>query len=511
MAILIQQKELSKFNSFELEEFEKQRLIDLSKNLLFTISCLYDQINENSTNSAKPSSSDLPWKKNNTAKNDASYKEASSQNKSDNDLSSQKKSAHHNRADKRKPREKGFGRREMLHITDHKHLKPIECFTCAKLFCENDYKRYHAFKQIDLRKRDEGIKYHEVIHTKYHLYDGICSSCQEVSRAKLTPIKTDISHITISAMRLIGPTLAAVMILMHKENGTSLKKIKTTIREMYGVNLSKGAICTAVNEGGVCCEMQVELYRQEAQSAEVAHMDETSWRDCGNLTWLWVFATSCTVVFMMGGRTKKMALEFLNGSFKGFLMSDGYQAYRHYKKRLRCWAHLHLKAKGLSESSIEDIRMFGCQLLALLDACMKGIYQARDAFKNESIKEEFSEELAKIKTLCEQYKGTYHAKTKALAREFLNDWDAIFRILDYPFYPLTNNEAERALRHWVILRKVILGTQSEIGRRATCAIASVIATAKKRGENVLQSIKNAIHVGKKHASNITDQPLRLSG
>ena len=192
-------------------------------------------------------------------------------------------------------------------------------------------------------------------------------------------------------------------------------------------------------------------------------------------------------------------------------MSDGYQAYRHYKKRLRCWAHLRLKAKGLSESTIQEISDFGCQLLALLDTCIDSIYAARKNMKYESIKIDFAKELDKIQLLCENFKDSTHPKAKALAREFLNDWEAIFRILDYPHLPLTNNEAERALRHWVILRKVILGTQSEIGRRATCAIASVIATAKKRKHNILTNIKTSILSGQKSLLNRSDRPLLLSG
>ncbi|MGH8475744.1 MAG: hypothetical protein ACRER2_08260 [Methylococcales bacterium] len=40
-----------------------------------------------------------------------------------------------------------------------------------------------------------------------------------------------------------------------------------------------------------------------------------------------------------------------------------------------------------------------------------------------------------------------HPKTRALAVEFLHDWDAIFRVLERPAWPLTNHEAERAPRH----------------------------------------------------------------
>jgi hypothetical protein len=46
---------------------------------------------------------------------------------------------------------------------------------------------------------------------------------------------------------------------------------------------------------------------------------------------------------------------------------------------------------------------------------------------------------------CLRLADSRHEKTRALARELLNDWDPFWVILDHPELPLTNNEAERAL------------------------------------------------------------------
>ena len=56
-------------------------------------------------------------------------------------------------------------------------------------------------------------------------------------------------------------------------------------------------------------------------------------------------------------------------------------------------------------------------------------------------------------------------KTRALARELLNDWDTFWVVLDHPELPLTNNIAERALRHWVIARRISYGTRNPQGSR----------------------------------------------
>ncbi len=70
--------------------------------------------------------------------------------------------------------------------------------------------------------------------------------------------------------------------------------------------------------------------------------------------------------------------------------------------------------------------------------------------------------------------------TAALAREFLNDWVVIWVVLAHPWLPLTNNEAERALRHWVITRRISQGTRTPEGSRALALLASVIETCRKR-------------------------------
>jgi hypothetical protein len=47
-----------------------------------------------------------------------------------------------------------------------------------------------------------------------------------------------------------------------------------------------------------------------------------------------------------------------------------------------------------------------------------------------------------------------HTKLKALAKEILTDWDAVVACFYHAQLPPTNNEAERALRHAVIARRI---------------------------------------------------------
>lgn len=56
----------------------------------------------------------------------------------------------------------------------------------------------------------------------------------------------------------------------------------------------------------------------------------------------------------------------------------------------------------------------------------------------------------------------------------------------------SHNEAERALRHWVIMRKITQGTNSEQGRRALAWFVSVFVTCRLRNGSPLLYIRDVI-------------------
>lgn len=159
-------------------------------------------------------------------------------------------------------------------------------------------------------------------------------------------------------------------------------------------------------------------------------------------------------------------------------MTDGYRVYRQYQKRLRCWAHLIRKAQGLKDALNSEAQNFGEKTLTFMDELIKAIKEARESPPVILLSLVYQQQLKEYKQLCEKMRQSEHDKTHALAVEMLNDWDAIFVILKHPHLPLTNNEAERALRHWVILRKISYGTRTEVGSLVFAILASVIETCR---------------------------------
>ena len=94
--------------------------------------------------------------------------------------------------------------------------------------------------------------------------------------------------------------------------------------------------------------------------------------------WRWVFTSTAVTFYLIGYRTREFLDNLLGEAFSGWLMSDGYQAYRAYQKRSRCWDHLVRKARGLEESLVNSSQHFGRQPLEVLHALMQAVYEARE-------------------------------------------------------------------------------------------------------------------------------------
>ncbi|MBF8271518.1 MAG: transposase, IS66 family [Magnetococcales bacterium] len=116
-----------------------------------------------------------------------------------------------------------------------------------------------------------------------------------------------------------------------------------------------------------------------------------------------------------------MTGSILGNEFPGWLMSDGLKVYRRYLKRLRCWAHLDRKAKGLSESLDGEARQFGGQVLAIFEILRRAVYQARETPPGTSnLRQVHGDLLGILMLACQEHADSSHEKTRALAREALS-------------------------------------------------------------------------------------------
>jgi hypothetical protein len=272
---------------------------------------------------------------------------------------------------------------------------------------------------------------------------------------------------------LVGPALATFIAALSVRYRLSRAKIAELLATWLGVRLSVGSIDRCIREVGLACEPVVEGLIEDLRQCGVINADETPWPQRGHLRWLWVALSSTTAVFKIASRRAEEIRDLIGEAFLGWLVSDGYVVYRGYKRRQRCLAHLIRKGIALIEGYNYDAARFGDWLVRELRGLIHAVAEQDGARALNPI-------MARLKRACLLNEDADAAKARALAREILNDWDAITAFVTNPDLPPTNNDAETALRHAVIARRISFGTRTEEGSRAYAAILSVIETCRRR-------------------------------
>ena len=377
----------------------------------------------------------------------------------------------------------GHGRSLTLPISaTHTHMAS-HCAICQEALDAQSFRRLGGHYVLDISVSAHlGLAGISVTHEK-HLYGQTpCAGCGHINHSEpgSCPQDTSWKKLPMNERGLVGPMLASLIVCMAQRMRLSRRHSQEFLHDWLGISLSTSTINRCIHEAGRAVEPLEEELVKEIEVTALACADETPWKEWGELLWLWVILTPTVTLFLIGDRSRELVTNLFGEQFGGWLMSDGYMVYRKFKNRLRCWAHVKRKARGLQEAFNAEAVTFGGEVNLWLERLMKAIYEAREGPPQTCLTITFAAELAAFKQLCEQHRNSTHDKTRELAREFLNDWDAFWVVLQYPFLPLTNNEAERALRHWVIARQISQGTRTEQGTRAFGLLASVIETCRKR-------------------------------
>lgn len=482
--MVLKDHDLKQIDGNYLEALPPDKLLTVSLKLLDALKEARDRLNQTPQNSSRPSGSFAPWEggvatgERALGKDEDDSKEGVPKKAEKQETKGQRSSDEPKK--KRNPGKqagaKGHGRKVELAVTGTEIHKAEKCVLCGESLGEEaKFEARTGLYVLDVEMADPGLR---VSHIK-HLYGNTRCSCGHITQTEPGRCEAEAGwDVELTEWYLAGPMLVSLIIALSLRMRLSRRRIQEFLSDWLGIYLSVGVINQAIAEGGRAVEpVEAELIAEIKQS-ELLHVDETGWKENGRLRWLWVLVTANTTLFLMGSRSWEVIADALDG-FAGWLMSDGYLAYRTYAKRLRCLAHLIRKAQGLSESLNSATQEFGEKTLNYMTTFIKGIYRAREG-PGVNLKEEFAEELAELKPWCEQHRDSDHTKTRRLAREFLNDWDAIWMVLEHPELPVTNNTAERALRHWVIARKINYGTRTPQGSRAFTLLASVIDTCRQR-------------------------------
>jgi transposase len=283
----------------------------------------------------------------------------------------------------------------------------------------------------------------------------------------------------------------------------SRRQVREVVSEIFAIPISTGAVDAAIMRMSAILKDPWEQLRASIQAAQQVHADETGWRLRGGYECLWVATTALAACYRIDPtRSQRAAKDLLGEQFGGFVICDRYVGY-HWLDVLQqqlCWAHAIRQLVGLSECDGAPGKL-GKKLLAAaqLVIATHRRYLAEDHDLNW-LRAQLAPLRAQIQTLLQKGARGRDQKTANFCCGLLAEYDALWTFCDVQDLqiPVTNNAAERALRHAVILRRVQGGTQSQQGSRWIERILSIRETTRLQDRSVLDyliSAANAWHAG----------------
>ena len=240
-----------------------------------------------------------------------------------------------------------------------------------------------------------------------------------------------------------------------------------------------------------------EAIGEAVRRAAVAHAEETrhpigTQRESVGSWWLWVLASVEASYFVATCTRGKIGAQGLLGDFEGVLVTDDYAAYGDVpsERRQLCWAHVlrHFAAIGERPGSCGELG----RRLQLIG---RAVIRTRHRLDRGEIGEpEHDRRMGRLRGALRRAfeRGAQEerqTRTGNQCRHLLGREPMLWTFLSDQRVPLTNNLAERALRPFVIWRKVAHASQSRRGDRFRAMVLSVTTTGRQLGVPVYQYLR----------------------
>src|SRR5512147_2400671 len=408
---------------------------------------LEERLNTNSTNSSKPPSSDPP---------------------------SVKRRPPTSPSGKKRGGQSGHRYHPRALVPPDQLRQVIECKPPRCRWCGDDL---HGDDPKPLRHQVAEVPPMQPVVDEYRLHRLRCPRCGTSTCATLPP------GVPAGAF---GPRLRAILSVLAGAYRLGKRPIRQLADDLLGLSISTGMIARLERQAAVELEAPVEGLREYVHNADSAHSDETSWKQGRDKAWLWVAVTNLVTVFAIAtSRGAEVARDLLGSNRRKVVISDRFCSYNWIKRRQFCWAHLDRDFQAIVDRGGESAEV-GRLLLGHSERLFDWWHRVRDGTMARAtlrchvaiMRFSFRDDLRRgVACGC--------ARTAGTCRELLAGETHLWTFVGVEGVEPTNNDAERALRHGVIDRKLSGGTDSESGSRLVERVLTVVATCCQQEINVL--------------------------
>lgn len=349
-------------------------------------------------------------------------------------------------------------------VTARKHFPIDDCPDCGTPLTRKE----------TVTRTEEDIPLPQKIVTEQMIERGFCPCCKKTRSA--IPISPQ--HCTLGLnVRLY--VLFAVTVL-----GQTFEKIKAHLRGLHRLDVSDGEIATIIQQGHQRLLPAKQKINEKIDAAPAAHYDETIYPvqhgDQGNYAWAKSASNGPETVFLLGRtRGKGNAMELRGPPSDQAGVTDDYAGYDGlFKNHGLCWVHPLRRFRDLAESgALTPEHHAQClnfyERFHILERAVALTLAAPIS------KQERATAATKFGVEIDALMAPDPLDLPALAipkNTFLENREKYLLCIRMPGIPMTNNKAERSVRHLVIKRLLSFGCRSQKGAQAMETVLSVCLT-----------------------------------
>jgi transposase len=289
--------------------------------------------------------------------------------------------------------------------------------------------------------------------------------------------------------RTFGPNLEALVHYLHLAHPLSYQRVVNIVRDVLGLPLSLGAAVNIIRRAQPQFDTAAQAILATIRDSAVVGSDETGARVAGRNAWQWVFQTPASVYFTIEPRRNAAVIHTLMGNNSPVTWISDLAAaqLQHPALELQiCLAH---QVRDLQWEIDTQRCAWAYRLQALLYRAMR-LGKQRDQIPPHH----YGLQVQVIERACDTLLAQRPTgeNSQRLRCRYLKHRADLFVFLYRHNVAPTNNASEQALRNSVIYRKVMGGFRTPWGAMAYANAASVIETARRRGQNILQTLRDLL-------------------
>ena len=306
--------------------------------------------------------------------------------------------------------------------------------------------------------------------TEQSIETGYCAVCKKQMSARAFPF----------AAVTFGPHIKRFVATLSTVHRLSHPQIQVLLKLHYQTDVSDGEVAKMIATEAEKLRPEHERLKSAIQISEIRQIDESSWQVClddgtGKFCWVMSDALSPKRIYTLGKSRGKGNADELLGEGDGVVVSDDYGAYRKLKNHQLCFAHVARDIRDLAQSpSLPKNITNHCRDLSVR---LSRIYRKIDTNRDPSLAVSFTRQLH---SLAAPREGD-PKKLQTLKATLRKNIPKYLTALSDPRIPLTNNRAERDLRHVVLKRNVSFGSRNAKGAEHTGILLSCLMTRKAEG------------------------------